>query len=54
MLVSFVIDYAVKVLYLSVFNNTGSNVFLLSLLSIFFDSATRTLTRILTLIVCMG
>ena len=51
---SFIVDYAVKVFYLSVFINTGHNVFLLSLLSIFLDSATRTLTRILTLVVCMG
>lgn len=43
-----------KVVYLSVFNNTGNNVFFLSLLSIFIDSATRTITRILILVVCMG
>lgn len=53
-IVSFVIDYSVKVLSLTVFNNTGNNSFILSLLSIAVDCTTRTLTRVLTLLVCMG
>lgn len=53
-IVSFVIDYSMKVLSLTVFNNTGNNSFILSLLSIAVDCTTRTLTRVLMLLVCMG
>lgn len=53
-LISFVLNNIVKVIYLAVFNITGNNVFLLVLLSILVDCTTRALTRILTLLVCMG
>ena len=53
-LISFVLNNVVKVIYLAVFNITGNNVFVLVLLSILVDCTTRALTRILTLLVCMG
>ena len=45
-------DYLVKVIYLWVYNFTGYNS--LSLLSIICDVFVRTLTRVLTILVCMG
>ena len=36
------------------YNNSGSNPFVLALISIAIDCTTRTLTRVLTLVVCMG
>lgn len=53
-LISFVLNNVVRVIYLAVFNITGNNVFVLVLLSILVDCTTRALTRILTLLVCMG
>lgn len=50
----FVVDMGVKLIYLTVYNHVGHPVFLLSILSIVIDCSTRTLTRILTLFVCMG
>lgn len=47
-------DYIVKVIYLNVYNNSGNNPFILALMSIAVDCTTRTLTRVLTLVVCMG
>ena len=52
MLCCFVVDYLVKVLYLWMYNSTGYDS--LSYVSVFFDVFTRTLTRILTILVCMG
>lgn len=53
-LFAFVVNYLVKVVYYSVFNKSGNNMFVLGLLTLFTECLTRTLTRILTLIVCMG
>ena len=53
-LICFVMSNVVKVLYLTVFNSTGNNVFFLAVLSMFVECTTRTSTRILTLLVCMG
>ena len=50
----FVLDMGVKLIYLTVFNRVGRPVFFLAILSIVIDCSTRTLTRILTLFVCMG
>ena len=52
MLGCFVLDYLMKVLYLWVYNSTGYDS--LSYVSVFFDVFTRTLTRVLTILVCMG
>ena len=52
MLICFVVDYLVKVIYLWVYNFTGYDS--LSYLSVFCDVSVRTLTRVLTLFVCMG
>ena len=41
-----------KVLYLWIYNSTGSDTFIYP--SVFIDVITRTLTRVLTLLVCMG
>lgn len=51
-LVSFVINSLVRVLYLWVYNQSGNDAFVY--LSLFVDAVTRTLTRVLTLLVCMG
>ena len=50
----FVLDMGVKLIYLTVYNRVGHPVFFLAILSIVIDCSTRTLTRILTLFVCMG
>ena len=50
----FVVDMGVKLIYLTAYNHVGHPVFLLSLISTVIDCSTRTLTRILTLFVCMG
>lgn len=52
MLICFVVDYLVKVIYLWVYNFTGYDS--LSYLSVFCDVSVRTLTRVLTILVCMG
>ena len=49
---AFVVDYMVKVLYLWFYNTSGYDV--LVYLSLVLDVCTRTLTRILTILVCMG
>lgn len=51
-LISFVINSLVKVLYLWIYNSSGNDS--LIYLSLFVDAVTRTLTRVLTLLVCMG
>ncbi|CBK23468.2 uncharacterized protein [Blastocystis hominis] len=51
-LISFVINSLVRVLYLWIYNSSGNDVFIY--LSLFVDAVTRTLTRVLTLLVCMG
>ena len=51
-LVFFVINCLMKVLYLWIYNSTGSDTFIYP--SVFIDVITRTLTRVLTLLVCMG
>lgn len=53
-LACFVLDMLVKLLYLYVFNATGAPNFFLAIASIVVDCSTRTLTRVLTLFVCMG
>lgn len=50
----FVVNMGVKLIYLTVYNHVGHPVFFLAILSIVIDCSTRTLTRILTLFVCMG
>lgn len=51
-LVSFVLDYFVKVLYLWLYNSSGYD--MLQYPSAVVDALTRTLTRLLTILVCMG
>lgn len=51
-LVSFVVDYFVKVLYLWLYNSSGYD--MLQYPSAVVDALTRTLTRLLTILVCMG
>ena len=46
--------FSFKVIYLEIYNRTGNNPYIFSLISIAVDCTTRTLTRILTLVVCMG
>lgn len=53
-LVAFAINYLVKAIYYNVYNKSGNNIFVLSVLSILADCTARAFTRILTLIVCMG
>ena len=53
-LACFVVDMGIKLIYLTVYNRVGHPVFFLSIMSIIVDCSTRTLTRILTLFVCMG
>ena len=53
-LVSYTFNYLFKFVYYYVLNSRGSDSFFVSLLSIGFDCLTRTLTRILTLMVCIG
>ena len=50
-LVSFVLDYFVKVLYLWLYNSSGYD--MLQYPSAVVDALTRTLTRLLTILVCM-
>lgn len=51
---AFVLDMIVKLIYLSVYNVVGYPVFILAIMNIIIDCSVRTLTRILTLFVCMG
>ena len=51
---AFVLDMLVKLIYLSVYNVVGYPVFILAIMNIIIDCSVRTLTRILTLFVCMG
>ena len=53
-LACFVVDMLVKLIYLFFFNAFGTPTFLLAIASIVVDCSTRTLTRVLTLFVCMG
>lgn len=53
-LCAFVLDMVIKLVYLSVYNTVGKPVFILAIMSIVIDCSVRTLTRILTLFVCMG
>lgn len=53
-LIAYVINYIVKVIYYSIYNKSGNNVFFLNAVFIFTDSFARALTRVLTLLVCMG
>lgn len=53
-LIFFVLDLAARFIHLAAFNYVGRPLFILVLVSIVLDCSTRTLTRILTLFVCMG
>ena len=53
-LACFVVDMLVKLIYLFFFNSFGTPTFILAIASIVVDCSTRTLTRVLTLFVCMG
>lgn len=53
-LACFVVDMGIKLIYLTVYNRVGRPVFFLAIFSTLVDCSTRTLTRILTLFVCMG
>ena len=53
-LIAFSINYIVKVIYYSIYNKSGNSVFFLNALFLLTDSFARALTRILTLLVCMG
>ena len=50
----FILDNLIKLAYLSVFNMVGHPVFFLAIISIIINCSVRTLTRTLTLFVCMG
>lgn len=53
-LIAYVINYIVKVIYYSIYNKSGNNIFFLNTLFLFTDCFARALTRVLTLLVCMG
>lgn len=53
-LIFFVLDLGARFIHLAAFNFVGRPLFILVLISIVLDCSTRTLTRILTLFVCMG
>ena len=53
-IIFFVLDLAARFIHLAAFNYVGRPLFILVLVSIVLDCSTRTLTRILTLFVCMG
>ena len=53
-LLSFTIDAIVKVIYLNTYNNNGVEPYTLGLISIAINCFTKTITRILTLVVSMG
>ncbi|KAK8803445.1 hypothetical protein WA158_001139 [Blastocystis sp. Blastoise] len=52
--ISFTLDSIIKVIYLNEYNNVGVEPFTLGLISIAIDCFTKTITRILTLVVSMG
>lgn len=51
-LICFVVNYLMKVLDLWIYNSTGSDS--LNYVTMVLDVITRTLTRVLTILVCMG
>ena len=53
-IIFFVLDLGARFIHLSAYNFVGRPLFFLVLVSIVLDCSTRTLTRILTLFVCMG
>ena len=50
----FVLNLGARFIHLAAYNYVGRPLFFLVLISIVLDCSTRTLTRILTLFVCMG
>ena len=53
-LCAFILNMTIKYVYLMVYNTVGKPVFVLAIMNIIMDCSARTLTRILTLFVCMG
>ena len=53
-IVCFILDSIMKLVYLSVYNRIGHPLFILSIVSTTINCSVRTLTRTLTLFVCMG